>query len=86
MFNKEPTDEELADACMWYRHDFGLLADHDKRLVMFIMREHWLAIWKACNTPGCGAMHMPSNVEPSGAARGDVAERGASRRPPAAQG
>ena len=52
MFNEDPTDEQIADACMWHRHDFGLLDDESKRLVMFIMREYWRAIWKACNTPG----------------------------------
>ena len=62
MFNEDPTDEQLADACMWHRHDFGLLDAEKKRLVMFIMREHWRAIWKACNTPGRGAQYMPANV------------------------
>lgn len=68
MFNEEPTDEQLADACMWHRHDFGLLDDESKRLVMFIMHEHWRAIWKACNTHGRGARYMPSNVEVTGCA------------------
>ncbi len=63
MFNEDPTDEQLADACMWHRHDFGLLDAEKKRLVMFIMREHWRAIWKACNTPGRGAQYMPANAE-----------------------
>ncbi len=62
MFNEEPTDEQLADACMWSRHDFGLLDDEEKRRAMFVMREHWRAIWKACNTPGRGAQYMPSNA------------------------
>lgn len=61
MFNEEPTDEQLADACMWHRHDFGLLDDRAKRVLMRAMRDHWLAIWKACNTPGRGGQYMPSN-------------------------
>lgn len=63
MFCETPTDEQLADACMWYRHDFGLLDDESKRLAMFIMRERWRAIWKARNTPGRGAQYMPGRAE-----------------------
>ena len=66
MFNEEPTDEQLADACMWHRHDFGLLDDMDKRLLMRSMRDRWRAIWKACNTPGRGGQCMPSNAEITG--------------------
>lgn len=58
MENK-PTEEQIADACMWYRHDFGLLSDDEKRAQMFIMREYWRAIWKAINTPGRGKYFLP---------------------------
>jgi hypothetical protein len=52
---EEPTIEQLADACMWRRHDFGLLDEHAQAAEMAKMREYWRAIWKACNTPGRGA-------------------------------
>ena len=78
MFNEEPTDEQLADACMWHRHDFGLLDDNDKRLLMRSMRDRWRAIWKACNTPGRGAQYMPSNAIAQG--------REHSERPAGAEG
>jgi len=63
---KEPTDEQVADACLWSRHDFGLLPDEEKRIAMSVIREHWRAVWKACNAPGRGAQYMPPNdgVEP----------------------
>lgn len=58
---KEPTNEQVADACLWSRHDFGLLPDEEKRIAMSVIREHWRAVWKACNTPGRGAEYMPPN-------------------------
>lgn len=39
--------EELDDACMWYRHDFGLLDEDEKRATRHLIREAWLAIRKA---------------------------------------
>lgn len=60
MFPETPTDEQLADACMWLRHDFGLLDDDQRRKLMASMREHWRAIWKACNTPGRGGQYAPA--------------------------
>jgi hypothetical protein len=66
---EEPTQEQLADACMWNRHDFGLLDDELKEFEMFKMRERWRAIWKAINTPGRGKEYMPSNAEITGADR-----------------
>ena len=59
---EEPTDEQVADACLWRRHDFGLLDDEEKRIAMSAMRGHWRAIWSACNTPGHGAEYMPPNA------------------------
>ena len=61
MFNEEPTAEQLADACMWNNHAFGLYSDEEKRKMMWRMREHWRAIWKACNTPGRGKEFLPPN-------------------------
>lgn len=54
MFNENPTDAQVADACMWRRHDFGLLSAEERASEMDVMREYWRAIWKACNTPGRG--------------------------------
>ena len=64
-FAERPTDEQLADACAWERHDFGLLSDAHKRSLMFAMREHWQAIWKSCNTPGRGKDFVPHHDETS---------------------
>jgi len=54
-----PTDAQLADACMWLSHDFGLLGEVDRRERMATMMEYWRAIWKACNTPGRGGQFVP---------------------------
>jgi len=55
----ELTDAQLADACMWFRHDFGLLSEEDRATEMYSMREHWRALWKAQNTPGRGGQFAP---------------------------
>jgi hypothetical protein len=39
-----PTDLEIDDACMWYRHDFGLLPD-DERMHLRIKAKEWLRAW-----------------------------------------
>ena len=39
----EPTDEALASACMWYRHDFGLLDKEAQREWIAVAREWWRA-------------------------------------------
>ena len=54
-----PTDQQIADACMWRQHDFGLCDDDEKQRRMFSMRENWRAIWKAVNTPGRGGQFVP---------------------------
>ena len=41
---RPPTDAEVADACMWYRHDFGLLDEREREVVRFAARE-WLRAW-----------------------------------------
>lgn len=61
MFNECPTKEQLADACMWERHDFGLLSTEDRRELINQMKLHWRAVWKACNTPGRGGEFVPPN-------------------------
>ena len=40
----EPTETETNDACMWYRHDFGLLQGQQRAMVQFQAKE-WLRAW-----------------------------------------
>jgi hypothetical protein len=47
--NGEPTEVQLADVCMWYRHDFGLLSDEEKKRLMFEAKERLRAWRKAFN-------------------------------------
>jgi len=56
---EDPTDAQLADACLWYRHDFGLLDGEERKRVMLEMRGYWRAIWKSVNTPGRGGQYAP---------------------------
>lgn len=35
----EPDDEVLSDACMTFRHDFGLLSIEDQKKLMFQAKE-----------------------------------------------
>lgn len=62
-FPQDPTDAQLADACMWQRHDFGLLSAEERRVQMETMRANWRAIWKSCNTPGRGGQYVPGMDE-----------------------
>lgn len=41
----KPTDEQVASACLSYRHDFGLLPEDERKTVMFQARE-WLHAWQ----------------------------------------
>ena len=41
----EPTDAQVASACMSYRHDFGLMGAEERKLQMFKARE-WLRAWQ----------------------------------------
>lgn len=41
---REPTDAQVNDAYMWYRHDFGLLDDEERERVRFQARE-WFRAW-----------------------------------------
>jgi hypothetical protein len=40
----EPTEAQINDACMWYRHDFGLLQGQEREMVRFQAKE-WLRAW-----------------------------------------
>jgi hypothetical protein len=42
--NLEPTISEINDACLSYRHDFGLLSEDEKKKLRFIAKE-WLIAW-----------------------------------------
>lgn len=50
MIPGNPTDKQLADACLWLQHDFGLVDENEQRARMDSMRDHWRAVWKACDT------------------------------------
>jgi hypothetical protein len=41
---RQPTDDEVYNACMNYRHDFGLLSEAEKQQIVFEARE-WLSAW-----------------------------------------
>lgn len=41
----EPSDEQVASACLSYRHDFGLISEKDRAALMFEARE-WLRAWQ----------------------------------------
>lgn len=45
------TDAQINDACMSYRHDFGLLEDDDREIVKFQCREWWRSIRRALKRP-----------------------------------
>jgi len=42
--SREPTDEEVRQACMNYRHDFGLVSEEARQKLCFEARE-WLRAW-----------------------------------------
>lgn len=50
-FSDDPDDSQIADACLWLRHDFGLMEDSDRARLMDSMRAHWQAVWKAVHSP-----------------------------------
>lgn len=39
-----PDATDLANACLYFRHDFGLLPDSEMNRVMFEAK-HWLEAW-----------------------------------------
>jgi len=41
----EPTEAQIDDACMWYRHDFGLFNEEEKKIARFHATE-WLLAWR----------------------------------------
>ncbi len=41
----EPSEAQLADASMWYRHDFGLMSEEDQKRLIFQAKE-WLRAWR----------------------------------------
>ena len=40
-----PTESQIASVCLSYRHDFGLLSEHQRELIMFEGLE-WLRAWR----------------------------------------
>lgn len=45
LFVREPTNAEIVDACISYRHDFGLLSSAKQNTCKFIAKE-WLIAWQ----------------------------------------
>jgi hypothetical protein len=41
---RDPTPEELGQACLNYRHDFGLMTPEQREKLMFEAKE-WLMAW-----------------------------------------
>lgn len=41
----EPTDAQINSACLSFRHDYGLLDDHDRERLRFVAVE-WLRAWQ----------------------------------------
>ena len=48
LLEREPTDAEAYSACMYMRHDFGLLPSHERKEMMFESRL-WLISWSKVN-------------------------------------
>lgn len=48
LLERDPTAAEAASACMYFRHDFGLLPSHERKELMF-EAELWLIAWKKVN-------------------------------------
>jgi hypothetical protein len=41
---REPTEAEVCEACLNYRHDFGLMNEEERKKLAFQARE-WLLAW-----------------------------------------
>lgn len=45
LLERDPTDKEIASACMYYDHSYGLM-DEDERKRIVWMATEWLHSWK----------------------------------------
>ncbi len=43
--NKKPSLKEINDACLFFRHDYGLLNSEEQKNLRFEAQE-WLSAWK----------------------------------------
>ena len=48
LLERDPTEAETASACMYWRHDFGLLIEADRMQLMWEARE-WQRAWRKVN-------------------------------------
>lgn len=48
LLERDPTEAETASACMYWRHDFGLMNEVDRAHLMWQARE-WLHAWRKVN-------------------------------------
>lgn len=58
---RPPTDAEIDGACMWFRHDFGLMM-HGDRLRLRYQAKEWLRAW--CKVRDHKVPPEPSEAEP----------------------
>ena len=45
-FNYTPTDGEIDDACLSFRHDYGLIEDEETRNSIRFEAKEWLHAWR----------------------------------------
>lgn len=48
-FSENPSSRQIFDACLYLSHDLGIMSGEDREKAMYSMKEHWIAIWKACH-------------------------------------
>jgi len=71
----EITEAQINSACLSYRHDFGLLDEHDKERLRFVAKE-WLHAWRKEFDPLAPALKVSASPAPA-ASGGLEAVRGA---------
>lgn len=49
--NKPPTDAQIYSVCFSFRHDFGLLTQNERELMIFEARKWWKAITEEISNP-----------------------------------
>lgn len=57
----EITEAQINSACLSYRHDFGLLDDHDKERLRFVAKE-WLHAWRKEFDPMAPALKISASA------------------------
>lgn len=60
----EITEAQINSACLSYRHDFGLLDEHDKERLRFVAKE-WLHAWRKEFAPLAPALKLSASPAPA---------------------